>query len=112
MMKRLLRSTFVAAAILFLSVWVIHSMASSGFSIPWQTIDGGGGQSSTSDYTLSGSIGQSDAGEMAGGAYALRGGFWSLSQPAASPSPTPTATPEPPTDDLRIHLPAILNGAP
>ena len=43
----------------------------------WSTIDGGGGVSSGGDYTLSGTIGQPDAGTMSGGAYLLAGGFWS-----------------------------------
>jgi hypothetical protein len=32
--------------------------------------------SSGGNYELSGTIGQLDAGEMSGGAYALTGGFW------------------------------------
>ncbi len=48
------------------------------FSIDWYTIDGGGGTSTGGVYTLSGTIGQPDAGTMAAGNFALRGGFWSL----------------------------------
>jgi len=47
------------------------------FSIPWHTIDGGGGTSSGGSFTLSGTIGQHDAGgPMTGGSYSLTGGFW------------------------------------
>jgi hypothetical protein len=46
------------------------------YSIDWFTIDGGGGTSSGGVYTLSGTIGQPDAGRMAGGSYTLDGGFW------------------------------------
>ena len=47
------------------------------YTIPWHTIDGGGGTSSGGGYTLSGTIGQADAGGvLTGGAYTLVGGFW------------------------------------
>jgi hypothetical protein len=42
----------------------------------WSTIDGGGGRSSGGDFALVGTIGQPDAGKMAGGDYKLSGGFW------------------------------------
>jgi hypothetical protein len=50
--------------------------ASTDPSIPWWTVDGGGGTSSGTGYSLSGTIGQTDAGAMAGGNYSLAGGFW------------------------------------
>ncbi len=46
------------------------------YSIDWSTIDGGGGQSTGGVYTVSGTIGQPDAGTMSGGTYTLSGGFW------------------------------------
>ena len=49
----------------------------TGFSIPWWTVDSGGGASQGGPYALSGSIGQADAGSAAGGNYVLMGGFWS-----------------------------------
>ena len=48
------------------------------YAIDWFTIDGGGGTSSGGSYTLSGSIGQADAGVMTGGNYSLIGGFWGV----------------------------------
>lgn len=46
-------------------------------SIDWHVICGGGGESALLDYTLSGSIGQIDAGEVLEvGGYSLSGGFW------------------------------------
>ena len=47
------------------------------YEVDWHTIDGGGGTSSGGAFTLSGTIGQPDAGTMAGGDYRLEGGFWS-----------------------------------
>jgi hypothetical protein len=47
------------------------------YSIDWHNIAGGGGTSSGGQFTLSGTIGQHDAGKMSGGGFALEGGFWS-----------------------------------
>ena len=46
------------------------------YAIDWFTIDGGGGTSTGGAYSLSGTIGQPDAGRMTGASYALDGGFW------------------------------------
>jgi hypothetical protein len=49
------------------------------YSIDWYKIAGGGGTSSGGNYSVSGTIGQPDAGvAMSGGNYSLTGGFWSL----------------------------------
>ena len=51
------------------------------YAIDWSTIDGGGGTSTNGPYSLSGTIGQPDAGPtMTNGPYALTGGFWALPQ--------------------------------
>ena len=46
------------------------------FSLPWFTFDGGGGRSSGGSLEVVGTVGQPDAGVMAGGEFSLRGGFW------------------------------------
>jgi hypothetical protein len=48
------------------------------YSIDWSTVDGGGGASTGGVYTISGTIGQPDAGRMSGGNYTLEGGFWGI----------------------------------
>jgi hypothetical protein len=49
------------------------------YSIDWYKVSGGGGTSTGGVYTVSGTIGQHDAGgPMVGGNYSLVGGFWSL----------------------------------
>lgn len=48
------------------------------YSIDWSTIDGGGGTSTGGVYSVSGTIGQPDAGTMSGGNYTLQGGFWGI----------------------------------
>jgi len=55
---------------------VLAQSASSSFQIPRQSIDGGAALASSASFTLSGSIGQPEAGPMMTSAgYALRGGF-------------------------------------
>ena len=53
---------------------------SQSYSIDWFTIDGGGGTSTGGVYSVSGTVGQPDAGQtpMTGGSFSLTGGFWSL----------------------------------
>jgi hypothetical protein len=47
------------------------------FEVSWWTIDGGGGVSSGGVYSVSGTIGQPDAGSaMTGGTFSVSGGFW------------------------------------
>jgi len=49
------------------------------YSIDWYKVSGGGGTSTGGVYSISGTIGQHDAGgPMTGSGYSLVGGFWSL----------------------------------
>ncbi len=57
------------------------------YSIDWYTIDGGGGTSTGGVYSVSGTIGQSDAGHMSGGSYTLDGGFWVIAAVQTPGSP-------------------------
>ena len=61
-------------ATLLLGATCTHAQS---YFLDWFTIDGGGGVSSGGNYTLSGTIGQPDAGTLSGGNYTLEGGFWS-----------------------------------
>lgn len=70
---------------------ILHSSfclraSAQNYSIDWYKVAGGGGTSSGGQYSVSGTIGQPDAGStMSGGNYSLTGGFWSLI--AAVPTP-------------------------
>jgi hypothetical protein len=55
-----------------------YSLAWAQYSINWFTVDGGGGTSTGSVYSVSGTIGQPDADAMKGGNYTLHGGFWGV----------------------------------
>ena len=73
-MKKLLTAVCLLALLLSLSWVVLASPAAP--SIPWYTVDGGGGTSTGGGYTLSGTAGQPDAGLLTGGEFRLGGGFW------------------------------------
>jgi hypothetical protein len=58
---------------------VLCFRASGQYSIDWSTIDGGGGTSTGGVYSVTGTIGQPDAGPtMSGGNYTVDGGFWGI----------------------------------
>lgn len=56
----------------------VVSCLAAEYTIDWFTIDGGGGTSTGGIYSLSGAIGQPDAGSMSGGNFTLQGGFWGV----------------------------------
>ena len=62
--------------VLFFVVLIVTSSPLGQYQIDWYTIDGGGGTSTGGPYTLTGTIGQADAGWSSGGNYELLGGFW------------------------------------
>jgi len=90
-MKRL-RIIFVFMLVLLTST-VALAQSGNGFDLTWSTVDGGGGVSIAGGYALQGTAGQPDAGDLSGGGYTLRGGFWGDPQ-IAGEVPTPTATPQ------------------
>ena len=60
----------------------VYAQAGGDFDLSWNTIDNGGGVSTGGDFGLSGTIGQAEAGVVAGtgalsgGDFQLSGGFW------------------------------------
>jgi hypothetical protein len=56
--------------------------ASDAAAVDRWTVDGGGGRSQSSEYTLTGTAGQADAGVSSGGNFTLAGGFWGGYPPA------------------------------
>lgn len=65
------------SAIAALSAGLLTATAGAQpYSIDSFTIDGGGGTLTGSTFEVSGTIGQPDAGVLAGSTFSLRGGFW------------------------------------
>ncbi|MGC8991596.1 MAG: hypothetical protein ACP5MD_15885 [Verrucomicrobiia bacterium] len=63
--------------------WLICARAQ--YSIAWSTMAGGGGTSTGGVFSVTGTAGQADAGQMSGGDYVLTGGFWSFPEEPQSP---------------------------
>src|SRR5262245_54265094 len=65
-----------------LAFWLVAACATlalaQSYDLSWYTIDGGGAMNSSGGtFTLSGTIGQPDAGApLTGGTFTLTGGFW------------------------------------
>ena len=59
------------------------------YTIPWYTLDGGGGRSTGGTLGLSGTIGQTDASPLlSGGNYRMQGGFWlGIARPSVKVAP-------------------------
>jgi hypothetical protein len=75
-MRRIASPLFLS----LLTVGLVHGGDIASPDLTWHTVDGGGGTSSGLDVTLTGTIGQSDAGVlMAGGDFTFEGGFWAIS---------------------------------
>jgi hypothetical protein len=73
--KTILLLVVVAMALLSMATLVLA--APVALSLPWWTVDGGGGESQGGNYVLNGTIGQPEAGHhMSGGNFNLVGGFW------------------------------------
>jgi hypothetical protein len=70
--------------------------ASSIYSLDWWTVDGGGGVSTSAggQYSLSGTVGQADAGAHTGGSYSLPAGFWGAAG----------------LTEIKVYLPLVLRG--
>jgi hypothetical protein len=65
------------------------AQSAQNYSINWYKIAGGGGTSTGAGYSLSGTIGQHDAGgPLIGGNFSLMGGFWALNAVQTSGAPS------------------------
>jgi hypothetical protein len=80
------------------------------YDLSWFCIDGGGGTSTGGDYSLSGTIGQADAGVLSGGNYTLVGGFWSAVAPAPSSTPSPEISVSVSGNNVIISWPVAASG--
>ena len=70
------KAFLILAALLLLGSGAL-AQGGNGYDLSWWTADGGGQTFSTgSGYSLGGTIGQPDAGLLAGSGYHLSGGFW------------------------------------
>ena len=64
--------------LLLASLLAVFTTVAADYSIDWHTLDGGGGTSTGGVYSVSGTIGQPEAGALSGGQFTLQGGFWGI----------------------------------
>jgi hypothetical protein len=95
--------SFLAAAAFGLS-------AQAQYSIDWYSINGGGGTSSGGPYSVTGTIGQPDAGIMSGGSYTLVGGFWGIISALPTPGAPRLTISLTPTNAVVISWPSPSTG--
>src|SRR5215471_13852030 len=80
------------------------------YSIDWFTIDGGGGTSTGGVYSVSGTIGQPDAGRMSGGNFTLDGGFWGIIAAVQTPGSPLLRVAHTITNTVLIAWPSSVSG--
>jgi hypothetical protein len=80
------------------------------YSIDAHTIDGGGGTSTGGVYSISGTIGQPDAGVMSGGSYSLAGGFWGIVTAVQTPGAPLLTVRLTPTGAVMVSWPSPSSG--
>ena len=80
------------------------------YSIDWSTIDGGGGTSTRGVYSITGTIGQHDAGTVSGGTFTLQGGFWSLIASVQTPGAPLVSIARTTTNTVTVSWPSPSTG--
>jgi len=81
----------LAVGLVLIVAGMALAQTGGGYDLSWSVVGSGGGPSEGADYTVDGTIGQSAAGELSGGAYRLAGGFWAGV-----------------AEWFRLHLPAVF----
>jgi hypothetical protein len=82
------------------ALFPIAAVAQS-YDLSWFTIDGGGNVSVGGTYSVTGTIGQPDAGTLSGGSYSLIGGFWGFTGNSSTPIIVPIL-------DIGLSLPNVI----
>jgi hypothetical protein len=73
-MERVSKPVLVLPTLLGLALCAL----AQSYSLDSSRISGGGGVSTGGVFSISGTMGQPDAGAMSGGSFSLQGGFWGL----------------------------------
>jgi hypothetical protein len=90
--------TALVALVLLVGSSIALAQSSANFDLSRHSINGGGAQSASASYNLTGSIGQVEAGGgHASASFSLLGGFWA-GDSSVNPSPTGNS----------VYLPVIL----
>ena len=76
-LKTIVKKCLMLNVLLFVAAFGLHAQS---YSVDWFKVAGGGGTSSGGQYSVTGTIGQPEAGVAISGGYyySVIGGFWSL----------------------------------
>src|SRR5215813_12326001 len=80
-------------------------LQAQNYSVDWYKVAGGGGTSTGGVYSVSGTIGQPEAGVLSGGNYNLVGGFWGIIAAVQSPSAPLLTITRTPTNTVVVSWP-------
>ena len=80
------------------------------YAIDWYKVAGGGGSSTGGVYSVSGTIGQPDAGLLSGGNYSLVGGFWGIIAAVQTPGAPALTITRTPTNTVVVSWPYPSTG--
>src|SRR6516164_4212719 len=97
------------AATLVVAAAALSALAQA-YSIDWFTIDGGGGTSTGGVYSVSGTIGQPDAGRMSGGNFTIDGGFWGIIAAVQTPGSPLLRVARTTTNTVLVAWPSSVSG--
>jgi hypothetical protein len=98
---------FVTSLVFLASAVIAHAQS---YSVDWFTIDGGGGTSTGGVYSVTGSVGQPDAGTMSGGNFTLEGGFWGVIAALQTPGAPLLSIFRTPTNTVAVSWPSPSTG--
>ncbi len=80
------------------------------WEITWASLAGGSGTGTSAVYGVSATIGQPEAGCMAGGAYTCEGGFWCIVAALQTPGGPLSVTLNPQLSTLTVSWPLPASG--
>ena len=105
------RVALPAVGVLLALLAGLLSASAQPYTIDWWTVDGGGGTSTGGVYSVSGTIGQPDAGPtMSGGNYTIDGGFWGLIAAVQTPGAPLLSIARTTTNTVAVYWPSPSTG--
>ena len=103
-------SSKLASATVLTLVMMALAAGAQNYSVDWYSIDGGGGTSTGGVFSVTGTIGQPDAGHMSGGNYSLDGGFWGIIAAVQTPGAPFLSVSLTPTNTVLVYWPYPSTG--
>lgn len=97
-------------AMVSLAAMIAGSVLAQNYAVDWHKVAAGGGASTNAQYAVNGTIGQPDTGHLAGGTYAMDGGFWAFAAAVQNPGAPLLTIRLTVTDSIAISWPSSSTG--